>query len=194
MPDESRKSELARRLTVLDQRLLDRVAVIESDLLDRELPRLGVAANYGRLWIGVATFLVLTGRRDARRAAVRGLMSLAIASATANVLAKGVFGRMRPSVHRVPRIRMLSRAPVTSSFPSGHSASAAAFATGACIEMPALAVPVGALAVGVATSRVVVGAHYPSDVVAGGSLGVGAALLTLRLWPRHRRRRWLRRR
>jgi membrane-associated phospholipid phosphatase len=194
MPDVSRKSQVVRRLTLLDQRLLDRLAVIESDLLDRELPRLGVAANYGRLWIGVATFLVLTGRRDARRAAIRGLLSLSIASATANVLAKGVFGRVRPSVHRVPRVRTLSRAPVTSSFPSGHSASAAAFATGACIEMPSLALPVGALAVGVATSRVVVGAHYPSDVIAGSALGVGAALLTLRLWPRRRRHRWPRRR
>jgi undecaprenyl-diphosphatase len=143
-----------------------------------------VAANYSRLWLGVAAGLVLTGRADARRAAVRGLVSLAVASATANVLAKGLSGRARPAVAQVPVVRRLRRAPLTTSFPSGHAASAAAFATGASLEMPALAVAVGGLAAAVAGSRIVTGAHYPSDVVAGAALGVGAATLTLRWWRR----------
>jgi membrane-associated phospholipid phosphatase len=171
------------RLTTFDQGLVDRVARVESELLDHALPRLGAAADYGRLWICIAAVLALTGR-DGRRAAVRGLVSLGVASATANILAKGVFRRGRPTLHHVPPHRWLGRAPVTTSFPSGHSASAAAFATGASLEMPGLAVPLGPLAVGVVVSRVVTGVHYPSDVAAGSALGVGAALLTLRWWPR----------
>ncbi len=175
---------MGRRLKQLDQRALDRLAAVESRLLDQALPRLSEAANYGRLWLGVAAALAVTGRRDARRAAARGLVSLALASATTNVLAKGLAGRARPHTGRVPDVRRLRRAPVTTSFPSGHSASAAAVAAGVALEMPPLAVPVGCLAAAVITSRVVTGAHYPSDVLAGSAVGVGAAALTLWWWPR----------
>jgi len=167
---------LRLRLTALDQRLLDQVTVVDSHALDHVLPRLSVAANYGRLWLGVAAVLAVAGGSDGRRAAVRGLASLAVASATANVLAKGATRRVRPHLGRVPAIRLLRRQPVTTSFPSGHSASAAAFATGAVLELPALAAPLGCLAAAVLASRVVTGAHYPSDVAAGGALGVAAAL------------------
>ena len=175
---------LGARVSLLDRQLFDRVAGTESELLDQVLPRLTVAADRGKLWLGVTGVLVLTGRRDARRAAIRGLVSLGLASAGTNLLAKGAVGRRRPVAGRVPPRRVRGRTPVTTSFPSGHSASAAAFATGAALEMPALALPLGALAVAVAASRVVTGAHYPSDVAAGSALGLGAALLTLRAWSR----------
>jgi diacylglycerol kinase family enzyme len=73
--------------------------------------------------------------------------------------------------------------PHTTSFPSGHAASAAAFATGVALELPVLAVPVGALAAAVGASRVVTGVHFPSDVAAGFAIGAGAGLLTVRWWP-----------
>jgi undecaprenyl-diphosphatase len=186
MRDMSRQA-VVHQVKLLDQQVLDRVAKVESEVLDHVLPRVAVAADYGRLWFGVAAVLVITGRPDARRAAVRGLASLALASPTANLLAKGVFRRVRPAAGRVPQARWLRRTPVSSSFPSGHSASAAAFATGAALEIPALAVPLGGLAALVMASRVVTGVHYPSDVAAGSALGVGAALLTLRWRPRGRR-------
>jgi undecaprenyl-diphosphatase len=154
-------------------------------VLDQVLPRLSVAANHGRLWVGVAAVLALSGRPRARRAAVHGMVSLGVASAVTNIVAKGLWGRMRPVTDRVPTARRLRRSPVTTSFPSGHSASAAAFATAAAVEAPAVAVPLGALSAAVAVSRVVTGAHYPSDVVAGAAIGVGAALLTGR-WLRGR--------
>ena len=171
---------LAGRVTAVDQRLLDRLGSVDSGVLDHALPRLSAAANYGRLWIGVAGVLLLTGRRDARRAAMRGVASMTVASSIANLLAKQVVRRVRPTVDLVPQVRWLRRAPVTTSFPSGHSASAAAFATGASLEMPVLAVPLGGLAATVAVSRVTTGAHYPSDVVTGVLLGIGAAAVIRR--------------
>jgi hypothetical protein len=94
-------------LTAFDQRLLDRLGAVESGVLDHALPRLGAAANYGRLWIGVAGLLLLARRRAAYRAAGRGLAGLVVAGAVANVAAKGVVRRGRPIVTLVPPVRWL---------------------------------------------------------------------------------------
>ena len=58
------------------------------------------------------------------------------------------------------------------SFPSGHSASAFAFAQGVSSVAPALSVPLHAAAAAVAYSRVHTGVHYPGDVVAGSLIGI----------------------
>ena len=67
------------------------------------------------------------------------------------------------------------------SFPSGHAASAFAFAYAVARDQPRLAVPIWLLAGAVAHSRVLTGVHYPSDVVLGFVLGAGtAAMVTSR--------------
>jgi undecaprenyl-diphosphatase len=176
---------VARWVRAGDLRLIDRVAKRQSGLvLDRVLPALGRSANYSRLWLGVAAGMAATGNRRARRAGLRGLVALSTASSVTNLVTKRLAGRARPATDGIPVIRRLLRSPVTTSFPSGHSASAAAFATGVALELPLLAVPIGIVAAGVAASRVVTGAHYPSDVLAGVALGAGAGALTLWWWPR----------
>lgn len=142
------------------------------------------AANHGRLWLGVAAVLG-AGKGTGRRAAVRAMGSLAISSALTNVVAKSVFHRRRPNLADHPPVRRLRREPISSSFPSGHSASAAAFATAVAMESPLLAVAVAPLATAVAYSRVHVGVHYPGDVVAGSAIGAGVALATRHWWPVH---------
>lgn len=144
------------------------------------LTRLSAAADHGELWWGVAAVLAATGG-SRRRGAARGLLSLGIASAVANVPAKFAARRPRPPLEEVPVARRLAKQPLTSSFPSGHSASAAAFAVGVALESPAAGVAVGALASAVAYSRVYVGVHYPGDVLAGVVLGAGCALLTTKV-------------
>ena len=86
----------------------------------------------------------------------------------------------------MPPARRPGRTPVTTSFPSGHAAAAAAFTTGVGLEMPALAAPVGALAAATGMARVVNGVHFPSDIAAGFAVGVGVGMLTLRWWPLRR--------
>jgi membrane-associated phospholipid phosphatase len=174
---------LRHRMAALDLAAVRRVARVNSPALDRAMPALSEAANHGKLWIALAACLQATGSRRASRAAGRGLASLAVASATANILGKGLASRRRPDAG-VPAARRLPHAPWTSSFPSGHAASAAAFATGATMEMPGFAAVACPLALGVAASRVVTGVHYPSDVLAGLAIGTAAAASTLLWWPR----------
>jgi undecaprenyl-diphosphatase len=147
------------------------------------LPRLSRAADRGRLWGAVAAGMAVAGGRDGRRAALRAAGSLALASLAANTAGKGAFRRARPLLEAVPVLRRLRRQPVTSSFPSGHSASAAAFAAGAALESPGWGAAVAPVAASVAFSRVYTGVHYPSDVLAGCALGVGAALVVRALVP-----------
>jgi undecaprenyl-diphosphatase len=63
--------------------------------------------------------------------------------------------------------------PTSTSFPSGHSASAFAFATAISRDSPWLAVAIQFLAGGVAYSRVHTGVHYPGDTVVGALIGAG---------------------
>lgn len=174
---------LPRWMRRIDRDVFESVARYHAPILDRTLPKLGRAADGGVLWVAIGAGLAAFGGRSGRRAATRGLLSLAAASAIANLPAKFAVRRTRPDIGVVPQLRRLLKQPTSFSFPSGHSASAAAFAVGAGLELPVAAPALGTLAAGVAASRVYTGVHYPSDVVVGVAIGAGVALLTQRSWP-----------
>ena len=178
-----RIGSLRREIDDLDMALFHAVADTHSDALDWSMPRLTALADHSKLWIGIAAVLAATGSARGRRAAVRGLTTLAATSLIANQVAKRLNGRPRPLAARVPLARLAGRIPTSTSFPSGHAASAAAFAGAVAIEAPALRVPLTTLAGLVGLSRVATGAHYPSDVAAGFLLGAGVAALGRRLVP-----------
>lgn len=150
--------------------------------IDVALRRLTLSANHGVLWFGIGAAGFLAGGR-ARRAALRGVSSLAMASFVSNSLIKPLVGRRRPDLQRTQDARRIGYLPWTSSFPSGHSASAAAFAAGASMELPLAAPVLVPLAAAVAYSRVHVGVHYPSDAVVGLAIGTGIAWAGHKLWP-----------
>lgn len=89
------------------------------------------------LWFAAVAALAASGTHRGRRAAVHGPTSLGLAPLTVNTLGKRSVRRDRPLPDAVPRRRRLERQPITTSFPSGHSASAAAFAAGVALEPPA---------------------------------------------------------
>ncbi|WP_346777620.1 phosphatase PAP2 family protein [Rhodococcus sp. HNM0563] len=158
--------------------LTDRVPTAV-DPLFRRLTR---SADHSVLWMGCAALCVLCGGR-VRRGAVRGLASVAGASALANGLLKPLLPRRRPPARTDPRFaRRLVPIPTSSSFPSGHSASAAAFVTGVALESPAAGAALAPLAAAVAYSRVHTGVHWPGDVAVGAVVGAAVALSTRRWW------------
>jgi undecaprenyl-diphosphatase len=134
------------------------------------------------LWWAVGAVLAAK-KGPTRRGALRGVAAVAGASATANLIGKPLFPRRRPAAEEVPEHRRLTKRPTSSSFPSGHSASAAAFVTAVAMESPKAGIAVAPLAAAVAYSRVHTGVHWPSDVGVGVLIGVGAAALTRHWWP-----------
>src|SRR3954454_8686343 len=170
-------------LVWLDCALFARVAGGHTPWLDRGLPLLSRSANNSGLWIAIAGCLAAGGGRRGQRAAGRGLGSIGVTSLVVNQGIKRVVRRPRPSLRNVPAVRRVRVAPLTTSFPSGHAASAAAFATGVASEFAPAGLPLSALAAAVGASRVYVGVHYPFDVLAGAATGAVIARATGRLWP-----------
>ncbi|MEV8634556.1 phosphatase PAP2 family protein [Streptosporangium sp. NPDC051023] len=171
-------------LSALDRRVFAAVADAKLPGLERLLPVLTRAADNSLLWAGLAGGGALSGHRGLRRAATRGLLAVSLASPLVNLVGKQAFRRQRPSPEGLPLARLI-KMPTSASFPSGHSASAAAFATAVALEAPlVVTAPVALLAAAVCFSRVYTGVHYPGDVLAGAGVGVAAGLLTRRLWPR----------
>jgi membrane-associated phospholipid phosphatase len=155
-------------------------AVARSDApsLDRAMRGISEAANYSRLWFGAAALIALGDGDRGRRAALDGLMSIAVTSAVVNAAMKPLGRRRRPE--RGPLLARHVRMPRSRSFPSGHAASAFAFATGVGKTEPRLVLPLRALAALVAYSRVHTGVHFPGDVLVGALTGVSVAQVTLR--------------
>ncbi|MGW2381105.1 phosphatase PAP2 family protein [Streptomyces sp. NPDC001658] len=174
---------LREKLLSLDSRLFEFAAERHWPAAEPVLPRLSRSANHGVLWFATAAVMAASRTPRARRAAARGLASLSLASLAINTVGKRSVRRNRPVLDPVPLVRQLKRQPITTSFPSGHSASAAAFATGVALESPAWGAVVAPVAFSVAMSRVYTGVHFPSDVLAGAALGAGAAFVVRRLVP-----------
>ena len=164
----------------VDEAVYGAIAHTPTPALDRGMSMLSQTANYSRIWIGSAAVLALVGGDRGRRAALQGLVSVGVTSAVVNVVVKRVGRRPRPDwpTGRAPAREV--RMPSSLSFPSGHSASGFAFATGVGRRLPVVAVPLHAAAGLVAYSRVHTGVHYPGDVVVGSMLGTVLAQLTCR--------------
>jgi len=132
-----------------------------------------------------AAILATTRGARGRRAAFTGLASVAVSSAVVNLVIKPLSRRRRPDRTDVVADRQAPM-PGSTSFPSGHSASAFAFATGVGSVLPRDAVPIRALAAAVAYSRVHTGVHYPADAIAGAFLGTTLAQATAHALERRR--------
>ncbi|WP_245950553.1 bifunctional phosphatase PAP2/diacylglycerol kinase family protein [Saccharothrix carnea] len=173
---------MLRRVNRLDLAMMRRSGALRASPVDEGMKRLSRAANHSALWLVVAGVLA-TRKGVTRRAALRGVAAIGGASFSASLVAKRLFPRRRPAADLLLVPRRLTKRPTSSSFPSGHAASAAAFTTAVAMESPALAAAIAPVAAAVAYSRVHTGVHWPSDVAAGAAIGAGVALLTRRWWP-----------
>ena len=135
-------------------------------------------------WMGNATpwllLMLALPLLDAERGAQAAWLVLALG--TLNLL---IYSALKRSTRRqrpfeqCGDIHARMRVPDPFSFPSGHTLHATAFAVLLVAFYPALAPGLWGFAVLVGLSRVVLGLHYPSDVLAGALIGAGTASLVL---------------
>lgn len=174
---ESPWVQALRELGAVDRAVYQAVAKTPTPTLDVPVRRLSNAANKSRLWFGIAAAIALLGRDRGRRAALEGVIAIGATSAAVNLGIKPIARRRRPDRETTTGDARFVTMPGSTSFPSGHSASAFAFAYAVGRHLPGLAVPIRLLAGGVAYSRVHTGVHYPGDVAVGSIVGAGTAAI-----------------
>jgi undecaprenyl-diphosphatase len=123
----------------------------------------------GMIWYATIALLPWIAGPNGTACALRMLCLGAVDLAIYKIL-KHHFARPRPYVS-CPGIRACARSLDEHSFPSGHTLHAVGFGIMLCAYWPALGWVVWPFCALVALSRVVLGLHYPSDVVVGGAIG-----------------------
>jgi undecaprenyl-diphosphatase len=127
----------------------------------------------GRVWYALILILPLvygeTGLVTSLSMVKIGVVNLALYK-----VIKSLTGRARPCA--VSANIILGTPPLDQySFPSGHTMHAVAFSMIATAHHPELAWLLAPLSCLIATSRIVLGLHYPTDVLAGGVIGAYVA-------------------
>ena len=132
--------------------------------------------NAGLLFI-VAT-LVLLAFRQTRRLGIHTAAGLIVDVLAVNATIKPLVSRARPWVV-MEGFQTLTRSSDPNSFPSGHTCAAFAFAAAMWVATPNKKIRAAALIVAalMGLSRLYVGVHFPSDVVAGAVIGSLCGLL-----------------
>ena len=134
----------------------------------------------GIFWYALMTALpVMAGRQGLLAAA--HMAGASLTGLGIYTLLKSRIGRERPYSAHGERIVCAMPPLDRYSFPSGHTLHAVCFTGIACAYLPLLAWVLVPFALLVAVSRLVLGLHYPSDVLAGALIGGGLALSSLAL-------------
>jgi membrane-associated phospholipid phosphatase len=136
---------------------------------DRAVERFSKLGERGAVWvaIGAVGYALDQPRRPQWRRAVETVLG----TYALNTAVKLVVRRRRP---QLPDLPPLTSTPTQLSFPSAHASTSFAGAL-AYTRLGLPAVPLYALAKGLAVSRLYLGVHYPSDVIAGALLGTAVA-------------------
>ncbi|GGU17488.1 phosphatase PAP2 family protein [Lentzea flava] len=155
---------------------LDEESLHDSDALPSERPNpiiiaASVMARGGALWVPVAGLMALAGKR---KAAKKALTAAAVALPIGHLISLVVHRRRPPSAN-MPARKALPEHPDSSSFPSKHAVTAAAFGTATALQDREAAVLVTPLVLLVAYSRLRTRVHWPTDVLGGLLIGAVVA-------------------
>jgi len=142
---------------------------------------LNVVSRLGDGWMWYAVILALPwlDHVDGTTCAIR-MFAVGAVNLLIYLIVKRTIARPRP-YRTCPGIRACARSLDEFSFPSGHTLHSVAFSVILTAYYPTFALFVWPFTVLVAISRIVLGLHYPSDVVVGGLIGAVTALVSFNL-------------
>jgi len=135
----------------------------------------------GIFWILLTLALLIF--KKTRRIGLTCMISMIIGLAVTNIVIKNWVARIRP-YELIEGLERIIEAQKDFSFPSGHSTNsfACAWVVFRMTEKK-YGVPALVLAILIALSRLYVGVHYPTDVLAGAAIGIVCAICALRIVP-----------
>ena len=138
---------------------------IRSGFLDKVFPNITFLGNAGIFWIALTAVLLCF--KKTRRAAVCSMIALVGSLLLNNILLKPLVNRVRP-YEVIDGLVLIGKKATDGSFPSGHTAASIASAVAMCRYLKKRwSVPLIVLALMISFSRLYIGIHYPTDVLAG---------------------------
>lgn len=158
---------------------------LHSEILDTIMIAVTTLGNIGLIWIVLAGCLIF--QRKYRRIGVAVAVALILELVICNIFLKPWVARIRPyDVNTM--VELLIGEQLDYSFPSGHTAAAFAAAAALYCCSSKLWKPVTVLAVLMAFSRLYLYVHYPTDVLAGGLIGILCGVLAGQLVKKQSRK------
>lgn len=164
-------TEIITALSSLDGGLLLWIQEnLRSELLTPLISFITTSGNGGLIWIAITCFLLAF--KKTRKTGIMCALALIFSLIFTNLLIKPLVARVRP-YDVIDTLTVLIEKPHDFSFPSGHSSAAFATAWVMLRRLPKkFGVPALVYATLMAFSRLYLGVHYPSDVLAGIVLGI----------------------
>ena len=159
----------------MDAGILQQVIALRRPWLDDLMVAASALGGGGFLWIIIGSIAGIFPKHTA--AMWRLWLAVGLSFLIVDDVLKPLVARPRP--FDVMEIPLIDARPNTGSFPSGHAAMAAAGALAVTRMFPFSGWILWPLASLVAVSRVYLGVHWPTDVLAGGAIGLAAAWFVL---------------
>lgn len=159
----------------MDAQILQQVIALRRPWLDDVMVVASALGGGGFLWIVIGSIAGIFPRHTA--AMWRLWLAVALSFLIVDDVVKPAFNRARP--FDVMEIQMIDARPASASFPSGHAAMAVAGTLAITRMLPQSAWLLWPIAGVIAVSRVYLGMHWPSDVLAGLVIGFAVAWFVL---------------
>ena len=156
-------------------------------VLDEGMTFISKLGNKGFIWIAIGVVFLLFGLKN-KKWSVRGGMVLC--SLAANFLACNVV--LKPLIDRTRPYYVLDYTPLIppvgdASFPSGHTSASFAAATAIYAINKKWGITAYIFAAVMGFSRLYLGVHFPTDVLAGALVGTAAAMIVIKIFDAKQR-------
>lgn len=163
---------------MMELQILDWIQNMRSPILDKAMVCITSLGNLGAIWVLTAAVLLL--RKKSRMHGVLLFIALGVSLIVGNFGIKPLVARMRP-FELTGFSGLLIPPPRDCSFPSAHTMTAFASAAVLFSMNRKMGIAAAGLAVLIAFSRLYLYVHFPTDILAGAVLGIGAGWVATHL-------------